>query len=64
MQCAVWKVALFAAATLFPEANSWYMGANIPGKPRQILNYPGGLPLYLEKCAACAAEGYAGFDLR
>jgi cyclohexanone monooxygenase len=52
-----------AAATLFPKADSWYMGANIPGKPRQLLNYPGGLPLYLRKCAECAEAGYAGFDL-
>ncbi|HVM99397.1 MAG TPA: NAD(P)/FAD-dependent oxidoreductase [Caulobacteraceae bacterium] len=52
-----------AAGTLFPQANSWYMGANIPGKPRQLLNYPGGLPLYLQKCAECAAGGYAGFRL-
>jgi cation diffusion facilitator CzcD-associated flavoprotein CzcO len=49
--------------TLFPLANSWYMGANIPGKPRQMLNYPGGAPLYLMKCEQCAAQGYAGFDL-
>ena len=52
-----------AAGTLFPKANSWYMGANIPGKRRQLLNYPGGLPLYLEKCAECADAGYAGFQL-
>jgi len=52
-----------AAATLFPKANSWYMGANIPGKPRQLLNYPGGLPLYLKRCAECAEAGYAGFRL-
>ena len=51
------------AGTLFPKANSWYMGANIPGKPRQLLNYPGGLPLYLQKCAECAEAGYAGFAL-
>jgi cyclohexanone monooxygenase len=50
-----------AAGTLFPKADSWYMGANIPGKPRQLLNYPGGLPLYLQMCADCAAQGYAGF---
>ncbi|HWF76422.1 MAG TPA: NAD(P)/FAD-dependent oxidoreductase [Caulobacteraceae bacterium] len=52
-----------AAGTLFLKANSWYLGANIPGKPRQLLNYPGGLPLYLAKCAECAAVGYAGFEL-
>jgi cyclohexanone monooxygenase len=52
-----------AGMTLFPKADSWYMGANIPGKKRQLLNYPGGLPLYLEKCHECAANGYAGFVL-
>jgi len=52
-----------AGATLFPKANSWYMGANIPGKPRQLLNYPGGLPLYLARCAECAEAGYTGFRL-
>lgn len=49
--------------TLFPLANSWYMGANIPGKKRESLNYPGGLPLYLEKCKASADKGYEGFVL-
>ena len=49
--------------TLFPLADSWYMGANIPGKPRELLNYPGGLPLYLQMCQACADEGYTGFVL-
>jgi cyclohexanone monooxygenase len=53
-----------AAATLFVKANSWYMGTNIPGKRRQLLNYPGGLPLYLQKCAESAAAGYAGFLTR
>lgn len=52
-----------AAGTLFPETDSWYMGANVPGKPRQLLNYPGGGPLYLEKCAESAAKGYEGFVL-
>lgn len=51
------------AMTLFPYADSWYLGANIPGKPRQFLNYPGGLPLYLQACEASAAAGYDGFDL-
>jgi len=37
-------------ATLFPLADSWYMGANIPGKKREQLNYVGGLPLYEEEC--------------
>ena len=49
--------------TLFPKADSWYMGANIPGKPRELLNYPGGVPLYLQMCEASAANGYDGFVL-
>ncbi|HZP88803.1 MAG TPA: NAD(P)/FAD-dependent oxidoreductase [Burkholderiales bacterium] len=51
------------AATLFPKADSWYLGANIPGKPREMLAYPAGLPTYLSKCKACADAGYAGFVL-
>lgn len=49
--------------TLFPLANSWYMGDNIPGKKRESLNYPGGLPLYLQKCEESARNGYEGFVL-
>ncbi len=49
--------------TLFPQADSWYMGANIPGKKREILMYPGGLPMYMEALEKSAAEGYAGFEL-
>lgn len=51
------------AMTLFTQADSWYLGANIPGKPRQFLNYPGGLPLYLHACEAAAAAAYDGFDM-
>lgn len=49
--------------TLFPRANSWYLGSNIPGKPREILVYPGGLPTYLDTVNNVAAEGYSGFAL-
>lgn len=52
-----------ASMTLFPEADSWYMGANIPGKKRECLNYPGGLPLYLKKCGESAASGYKEYVL-
>jgi len=48
-------------ATLFPLAKSWYMGANIPGKPIEILPYPGGLPDYLKRANEVAANGYTGF---
>jgi cyclohexanone monooxygenase len=52
-----------ANQTLFPRAQSWYMGANIPGKKREMLCYPGGLPLYLRQCQASADAGYTGFLL-
>ena len=52
-----------ANTTLYPQANSWYMGANIPGKPRVFMPYIGGVPVYREKCNEVAAKGYEGFDL-
>ena len=56
-------VAELANQTLFPRAQSWYMGANIPGKKREMLVYPGGLPFYLQNCKETADAGYAGFVL-
>ena len=53
-----------ASQTLFPQANSWYMGANVPGKPRQFLPYCGGLGIYREHCEGIVARGYEGFELR
>jgi cyclohexanone monooxygenase len=52
-----------AQLTLYPLANSWYMGANVPGKPRVFLPYIGGVPAYTEKCDEVAAKGYEGFAL-
>ncbi len=52
-----------ANATLFPSANSWYMGANIPGKPRVFMPYIGGCGVYREKCDSVAAKNYEGFVL-
>jgi cyclohexanone monooxygenase len=52
-----------AYSTLYPKAASWYMGANIPGKPRVFLPYIGGVGAYREKCDAVAAAGYEGFTL-
>jgi cation diffusion facilitator CzcD-associated flavoprotein CzcO len=49
--------------TLFPQANSWYMGANVPGKPRVFMPYIGGLPRYTKVCNEVAASGYRGFTL-
>lgn len=50
-----------ADLTLYPQANSWYLGANVPGKPRVFMPYIGGFPAYREKCAEVAAKGYEGF---
>jgi cyclohexanone monooxygenase len=52
-----------ADATLYPLANSWYMGANIPGKPRVFMPYVGGVHRYKQKCDEIAAQGYAGFSM-
>jgi cyclohexanone monooxygenase len=52
-----------ASMTLYPQANSWYMGANIPGKTQVFMPYPGGLDLYGEKIAEVAGADYAGFEL-
>ena len=50
-----------AAGTLFPAANSWYMGANIPGKPRVFLPYVGGFGRYVQVCDEVVKAGYKGF---
>ncbi|MCP5178851.1 MAG: NAD(P)/FAD-dependent oxidoreductase [Pseudomonadales bacterium] len=50
-----------ASATLFPKAGSWYMGANIPGKPRVFMPYAAGVGAYREVCDRVAADGYRGF---
>ena len=52
-----------ADGTLYPLANSWYMGANIPGKPRVFMPYVGGVTAYKKKCDEVAAGGYTGFTL-
>ncbi len=52
-----------ADGTLFPQADSWYMGANIPGKPRVFLPYIGGFGTYRKLCAEIAANGYEGFRI-
>lgn len=52
-----------ADATLLPEASSWYMGANIPGKPRVFLVYLGGGQQYKEIIEKVAADDYSGFRL-
>ncbi|KAF2997197.1 hypothetical protein E8E13_006467 [Curvularia kusanoi] len=52
----------FANATLVPKTASWYMGDNIPGKPREPLIYLGGVPNYYKTINKVAAEGYKGFS--
>lgn len=52
-----------ANGTVYPLANSWYLGANVPGKPRVFMPYIGGFPVYRDKCEEVAAKGYEGFVL-
>jgi cyclohexanone monooxygenase len=54
-------VNMLADRTLFANANSWYTGANIPGKPRVFLPYVGGMGNYRRKCEEVVEAGYAGF---
>lgn len=51
-----------ASMTVFPSCNSWYVGANIPGKPRVFMPYLG-FPPYVEICNQAASSGYEGFQL-
>ncbi len=50
-----------ADETLFPKANSWYVGANVPGKSRVFMPYVAGMDVYREKCNEVVANGYEGF---
>ena len=52
-----------ANRTLYPRAASWYMGANVPGKPRVFLPYIGGVGAYREICDEVAADSYRGFRI-
>lgn len=52
-----------AADTIFHSCNSWYLGANVPGKPRVFMPYIGGLPSYTEICDDVAQDGYRGFAI-
>ncbi|MFT6763835.1 MAG: cation diffusion facilitator CzcD-associated flavoprotein CzcO/acetyl esterase/lipase [Candidatus Aldehydirespiratoraceae bacterium] len=51
----------FAYMTLFPEADSWYMGANVPGKARAVLPYLGGVDRYRRICEQVVEAGFVGF---
>ena len=52
-----------AENTLRYSCNSWYVGANIPGKKRVFIPYAGGLPQYTEACNEVADNGYEGFSI-
>jgi cation diffusion facilitator CzcD-associated flavoprotein CzcO/acetyl esterase/lipase len=52
-----------ADITLYPAANSWYMGANVPGKPRVFLPYAAGVDFYAAGCDDVVAQGYLGFAM-
>ncbi|WP_344596053.1 NAD(P)/FAD-dependent oxidoreductase [Actinomadura vinacea] len=52
-----------AEETLYPVGNSWYLGANVPGKPRVFMPYVGGVGRYRRICDEVAAKGYEGFAL-
>ncbi len=56
-------VNMVAGHTVFLSCNSWYLGANIPGKPRMFMPLAGGFPPYAERCAKVANKGYEGFAL-
>jgi cation diffusion facilitator CzcD-associated flavoprotein CzcO len=51
-------------ATLYPLANSWYMGSNVPGKPRMLMPYIGGVGVYRQECDEIVSDGYRGFVIR
>ncbi|KAF9070157.1 cyclohexanone monooxygenase [Rhodocollybia butyracea] len=53
-----------ASTGLWFKAKSWYTGSNIEGKKQQMLQFPGGVPMYNRMCVDAAAKGYQGFDLK
>ena len=58
------QVAMISEMSLFGKANSWYMGANIPGKTRVFTPYVGGMLQYRERRHEIAENGYVGFSLQ
>ena len=58
------EVNRLANATLYPKGGSWYLGANVEGKPRVFMPYVGGVGAYRKACEAVAAENYRGFDFQ
>jgi len=52
-----------SGATLIAQTTGWYLGSNVPGKPRRVLSYCGGVGTYRQKCDEVAANGYPGFAI-
>jgi cyclohexanone monooxygenase len=52
-----------AGGNLRSTCSSWYVGANIPGKPRVFMPYIGGFPMYIQRCEEIVRNGYEGFSL-
>ena len=50
-----------ASMTLFPKGGSWYLGANVEGKPRIFMPYAAGVGVYREVCDQVSEKGYEGF---
>ncbi|MCR8547570.1 NAD(P)/FAD-dependent oxidoreductase [Salipiger sp. P9] len=56
-----WRSDTVQTSDMFYKANSWYIGANIPGKRREMMVYARGIPDFLQRINACVDEGYSGF---
>jgi cyclohexanone monooxygenase len=54
---------MLADQMLFSEAESWYRGENVPGKPAVFTPFPGGLEMYRDICERVAEDDYDGFEL-
>jgi MFS family permease len=57
------RVFMGVGVGLFPRADSWYLGSNIPGKPREMLSLVGSFSTYTAKCNESAERGYEGFAI-
>ena len=53
-----------SGATLIANTTGWYLGSNVPGKPRRVLSYTGGVGTYRKKCDEVARDGYPGFVIQ
>ena len=52
------------STNLISKTSGWYLGTNVPGKPRRVLSYTGGVGTYRQKCADEAAADYPGFLIK